>query len=52
MTSSWHKFADRKVNDSGRNTLPCHGAVNQIYPTPEPVARGLGFTVLLRYAPS
>ncbi|WPB56652.1 LysR family transcriptional regulator [Xylophilus sp. GOD-11R] len=34
----------------GVHTLPCHGYVNQIGLILEPVARGLGFTVLPRYA--
>jgi DNA-binding transcriptional LysR family regulator len=34
----------------GVQTLPCHGFINQIGLILEPVARGLGFTVLPRYA--
>lgn len=34
----------------GVSSLPCHGFINQISLILEPVARGLGFTVLPRYA--
>jgi DNA-binding transcriptional LysR family regulator len=34
----------------GAGSLPCHGFTNQIGLILEPVARGLGFTVLPRYA--
>lgn len=34
----------------GVRSLPCHGFINQIGLILEPVARGLGFTVLPRYA--
>ena len=34
----------------GLHTLPCHGFTNQISLILEPVARGLGFSVLPRYA--
>jgi DNA-binding transcriptional LysR family regulator len=34
----------------GVSSLPCHGFTNQISLILEPVARGLGFTVLPRYA--
>jgi len=35
---------------SGVSSLPCHGFTNQISLILQPVARGLGFTVLPRYA--
>lgn len=38
--------------NSGINSLPCHGFINQVGLILEPVARGMGFSVLPRYARS
>ncbi|MCY0964721.1 LysR family transcriptional regulator [Parathalassolituus penaei] len=43
-------FARWFPGNPGVETLPCKGFINQVALIPEPVARGLGFTVLPRYA--
>ncbi|MCQ4158665.1 LysR family transcriptional regulator [Roseomonas sp. GC11] len=43
-------FSQRFGRHPGVQALPCHGFSNQVSLLLEPVARGLGFTVLPRYA--
>ncbi|EHM01817.1 LysR substrate binding domain protein [Acetobacteraceae bacterium AT-5844] len=43
-------LSQRFRRNAGIRSLPCHGFNNQIALILEPVARGLGFTVLPRYA--
>lgn len=43
-------LARRFPGNPGIRTLPCHGFVNQIALILEPVARGLGFSVIPRHA--